>query len=178
MKAPLYLALKILGGPVAPLAPRFRQPWDVSIMCARVLEAVAPAFSSQWTLLATFIYLWWIVMSKEKPLMPASKVKLKGSCFLAKLKSFLEYKVKPFYNIHCKYIRCKNTLFTCVLKAHVLPLYFLHQNKCKFYIRLNAIFYTGINAIFTRNKCNFYTWINVFTSMYIYSNVKITFIHV
>ena len=51
----------------------------------------------------------------------------------------------------------KNTLFTCVLKAHVLPLYFLHQNKCKFYIRLNVIFYTGINAIFTRNKCNFYT---------------------
>ena len=71
----------------------------------------------------------------------------------------------------------KNTLFTCVLKAHVLPLYFLHQNKCKFYIRLNAIFYTGINAISTRNKCNFYTWINVFTSMYIYFDVKITFIH-
>ena len=68
----------------------------------------------------------------------------------------------------------KNTLFTCVLKAHVLPLYFLHQNKCKFYIRLNAIFCTGINAIFTQNKCNFCTWINVFTFMYIYSNVKIT----
>ena len=50
-------------------------------------------------------------MSKEKPLMPASKVKLKGSCFLAKLKSFLEYKVKPFYNIHCKYIRCKKYTF-------------------------------------------------------------------
>ena len=52
---------------------------DVSIMC--VLEAVAPCFSSQWTLLAllpTFIYLWWIVMSKEKPLMAASKVKVKG----------------------------------------------------------------------------------------------------
>ena len=51
----------------------------------------------------------------------------------------------------------KNTLFTCVLKAHVLPLYFLHRNKCKFYIRLDAFFYTGITAIFTRNKCNFYT---------------------
>ena len=51
----------------------------------------------------------------------------------------------------------KNTLFTCVLKAHVLPLYFLHQNKCKFYIRLNAFFYIGMNAIFTWNKCNFYT---------------------
>ena len=51
----------------------------------------------------------------------------------------------------------KNTLFTCVLKSHVLPLYFLHRNKCKFYIRLNAFFYTGTNAIFTQNKCNFYT---------------------
>ena len=72
----------------------------------------------------------------------------------------------------------KNTLFTCVLKAHVLPLYFLHRNKCKFYIRLNAIFYTGTNAISILNKCNFCTWINVFTSMYIYFDVKITFIHV
>ena len=33
----------------------------------------------------------------------------------------------------------KNTLFACVLKAHVLTLYFLHQNKCKFYIRLGNI---------------------------------------
>ena len=72
----------------------------------------------------------------------------------------------------------KNSLFTCVLKAHVLPLYFFHKNNCKFYIKLNEIFYTGINAILTRNKCNFYTRINVFASMYIYSSVKITFINV
>ena len=43
----------------------------------------------------------------------------------------------------------KNTLFTCVMKAHVLPLYFLQKNKCKFYIRLNAFLHW--------NKCNFYT---------------------
>ena len=97
---------------------------------------------------------------------------------------FFKLPNSPYRNTYCvldytaNISAVKDTLFTCVLKAHVLPLYFLHQNNCKFYIRLNAIFYTGINAIFTRNKCNFYTWINVFTSMYIYSNVKITFIHV
>ena len=98
------------------------------------------------------------------------------SCNSRSFHSYLSY--NSIFNYTANISAVKNTLFTCVLKAHVLPLYFLHQNKCKFYIRLIAILYTGINAIFPWNKCNFYKWINVFTYMYIYSIIKITFIHV